>query len=506
MSDELFFQGNLQDGISLAIKESKMVLAFVTSRSDESQLWEYELTTNESLKIPLERQAVALRLWEGSEEAGYLEALFPIPKKPTIVIIQNGTLKEYIQGGTSKEELVRRIIAILNTTSAPQAEQQAAAARVRQTASQSPPVTQAQAPTSGNTLDDLYDDYEIPARPSPVPAPAAAPAPAGPSRQEQSAQEARRLEAEKKAKEVREAKAKEAKAREEKAKAEREAQEQERRRASERNEGQSSTPNRQERSYAEEVRQQKIRAAEDRKRILKRIEDDKRERREREAQERQARLLLNATNEDEAPSNQAHPIPLARRQASGSGGDHCNLQVRLFDGSTIRSRFKSDATLGGEVRKWIDEDRTDGDAPYTFRIVLTPLPNKAVEPTEESQSLLSLGLAPSATLVLIPAKYSSAFSHASDGFVFRSLAYILGFFGSGYGFLVGMLGGLAGLLSGRGAAAPEEVPLQNLAAGRTGSRIRGFNDENRRRDAQLYNGNSLNFEPRRDEDEEDESR
>ncbi|KAI0843797.1 hypothetical protein F5Y00DRAFT_250199 [Daldinia vernicosa] len=490
MSESVFFQGSLQDGISLAIQQSKMVLAFVTDSGDESQLWENELLENDSLKSPLKNQAVALRLQAGSEEAGFLEALFPIPKKPTVVIIQNGTLKEYIQGGTAKEDLVRRIEAILSTASATPA-QQTAAAPARQASSQPAPAAQAPASTRSNVLDDLYDDYEIPARPSP--------APAEPSREGQSSQEAKRLEAERKAKEAKEAKAKEAKA-----KAEREAQANERRRASESNEGQSSTANTPDRSYAEEVRQQKIRAAEDRKRILKRIEDDKRERREREAKERQARLLLNATNDTEASSSQTPPIPLARRQASASRGDHCNLQVRLFDGSTIRSRFKSDATLSNEVRKWIDEDRTDGDAPYTFRIVLTPLPNKAVQPAEETESLLSLGLAPSATLVLVHAKYSSAFARASDSLVWRSLAYILGFFGSGYGFVVGMLGGLAGLLSSRGAAASEEVPLQNLAAGRTASRIRGFDsDESRRRDAQLYNGNSLNFEPRRDEDDED---
>ncbi|KAI2782133.1 hypothetical protein F4815DRAFT_463798 [Daldinia loculata] len=493
MSESVFFQGSLQDGISLAIQQSKMVLAFVTDSGDESQLWENELLTNDSLKSPLKNQAVALRLQAGSEEAGFLEALFPIPKKPTVVIIQNGTLKEYIQGGTAKEDLVRRIEAILSTASAAQTQQNAAPER--QASSQPPPAAQAPVPARSNVLDDLYDEYDIPARPSP--------APAEPSREGQSSQEARRLEAEKKVKEAKEAKAKEAKAKEAKAKAEREAQAKERRRASESNEGQSSTTNTPERSYAEEVRQQKIRAAEDRKRILKRIEDDKRERREREAKERQARLLLNTTNNTEASSSQTPAIPLARRQASSSG-DYCNLQVRLFDGSTIRSRFKSDATLSNEVRKWIDEDRTDSDAPYTFRIVLTPLPNKAVEPAEETESLISLGLAPSATLVLVHAKYSSAFARASGGLVWRSLAYVLGFFGSGYGFLVGMLGGLAGLLGSRGAASPEEVPLQNLAAGRTASRIRGFADaEDGRRDAQLYNGNSLNFEPRRDEDDED---
>lgn len=36
----------------------------------------------------LEGSSVILRLPASSEEAGYLEALFPVPKKPTVVVIQ----------------------------------------------------------------------------------------------------------------------------------------------------------------------------------------------------------------------------------------------------------------------------------------------------------------------------------------------------------------------------------------------------------------------------------
>ncbi|KAI0110985.1 hypothetical protein F4776DRAFT_355648 [Hypoxylon sp. NC0597] len=480
MASNVFFQGSLQDGISLAIQQAKMVLAFVTDDSDESQSWENELLTNDSLKSPLENYAVALRLPAGSEEAGYLEALFPIPKKPTIVIIQSGTLKEYLQGGTPKEDLVRRIAAILNTAAAGQS-QQTTPAPARQT--HQPP----SAPVSRghDVTDDLYDDYDEPATSSNPPAPP----PAQPT-SAQNLQEAKRLEAEKKAKEA-------------KLKAEREAKAKERRNV---NEGNSGHHGAAERTYAEEIRQKKIHAAEERKRILKRIEDDKRERREREAQEKQARLLLSATH-DEGSSSQTPAIPLPRRQEGSMHGDHCNLQVRLFDGSTIRSRFKNDATLAGDVRRWIDEERTDGDAPYTFRIVLSPLPNKAIEPTEETGSLLSLGLAPSATLVLVPAKYSSAYAH-SNNLILRSLLYLLGIFGAGYGLLTGALGGIMGMLFGSRArqTRAEGIPLQNIATGRTPKRIRGFqNPEDERRDAQLYNGNSLNFEPRRDDEEDHES-
>ena len=54
-------------------------------------------------------QALALRLQAGSEEAGYLSQIFPLPQTPTVVIIKNGDLKEYITPGASKEDFVRRI-------------------------------------------------------------------------------------------------------------------------------------------------------------------------------------------------------------------------------------------------------------------------------------------------------------------------------------------------------------------------------------------------------------
>ncbi|KAI0011402.1 hypothetical protein F4779DRAFT_226970 [Xylariaceae sp. FL0662B] len=469
----MFFNGSLQDGISTALQHSKLVVCFVVDDGDESQLWENDFLTTPSLKSPLEGQAVALRLLAGSQEAAFLEALFPIPKKPTVVIIENGQLREYIAAGTTKEEFVRRVSAAFNapTNQSQHPSTAAAAAPAGQTMQQTQPQAP-RAPHVSATEDDLYDDDNSPAQD---------PAQGQGSREVQSMlhERAKRLEADKKAKEA-------------KARGEREARAKERQQTDESNEGQSSNVSSAERSYAEEVRQRKRQAAEERKRILKRIEDDRLERKEREAQERQARLLSSATQDGEGSRSQTSSIPRSRRRPSGVQDDHCNLQVRLFDGSTIRSRFKSDSTLGHDVRRWIDEERTDGDEPYTFRIVLTPFPNKAIDPNEESLSLSFLGLTPSATLVLVPTKHAVAYPR-DDGLVWRSLNFILGIFSSGYGLLAGALGGITGMIFGRGGSQPatDRIPLQDLAAERD-SRIRGFqNPEDRRRDAQLYNGNSV---------------
>ncbi|KAI1499981.1 hypothetical protein F5X99DRAFT_259300 [Biscogniauxia marginata] len=474
----MFFQGSLQDGISAALQQSKLVVCFVTDNSSESQQWENEYLTDDSLKTSLESQAVVLRLVAGSEEAGFLEALFPVPKKPTVVMIRNGQLNEYLHAGTPKDEFLRRVSAAFIASPG----QSQPSATPATSATQSPQQARPQAShmpvsTSGND-DSLYDDDDPPA----MAAPSATPAEDQRSQEDRSAlaEQAKQLEAEKKAKS--------------RAEAEAEA----RRRVDER-----CQPGSPEQNHAKQVRQHKLKESEERKRILKRIEDDKRARRQREAEERKARQLLSTNQDGEASGNQSAPIPLSRRQPTGSRGDLCNLQVRLLDGSTIRSRFPSDKTLSRDVRKWIDEERTDGDAPYTFRVVLTPLPNKMIQPTEEIESLFSLGLTPSATLVLVPTRYVSAFSRGS-GNVSQGLGFFFGLFTSIYAVITGALGGIFGMLFGRRntGSADEGIPLENLGSGRN-SRIRGFqNPDDRQRDSQLYNGNSLNFEPRRDEESE----
>ncbi|KAK8064960.1 hypothetical protein PG994_007598 [Apiospora phragmitis] len=486
----MFFSGTLQEGISRALEQTKNVVCFVTDDGDESRQWEDEFLAESSVKSALDSYAVALRLKAGSEEAGYLEALFPVPRKPTLIVIQNGQLREYIASGTSKDEFTKRVRNALGS-SATQAAPTGSAS-----ASSSAPQNPSQ-PPAGND-DDLYDDPPPVASSSQQP-PAASPAsgvPTPSSSDEREAEvqsllseRARRLEAEKQAQEKA-------------AKAEREKRARERREAANNgSEGQSSNATAAMSTYAQMMRKKRQEAKEERQRILQRIEDDKRERREREAQEKQARLLLAAADPNTAASSSnaaaGSPIPLPTR----GGGPTCNLQVRLFDGSTLRGRFSSDQTLGKEVRQWIDENRADGTDPYTFRVVLTPLPNKAIEPAEESEMLRDLGLAPSATLVLVPViRVATAFEQGG-GLLLRGWSYL-------YALIAMMFSPFAVLFRGRNNAnrdaSHENIPLDDLDAdGSSRQRFRGFrNPDDERRNQQLYNGNSLNFEPRRDDDDE----
>ncbi|KAI1811671.1 hypothetical protein GGS20DRAFT_561914 [Poronia punctata] len=438
----MFFQGGLQEGISTAIQQSKQVVCFVTDDGTESQQWEDEFLTDTSVETGLKDKSVVLRLQAGSQEASYLEALFPIPKKPTVVVIHNGQLKEYIAAGTGKEDFLKRLSGTFQSTSNT-SQPRPASVPVAPSATQPSPSSHA---LGADSSSDQTQSIAPPSHSS-VPIQNSQPSPV----------EEARLSAE------------------QKGKGRADAEPETRRRAK--------SP---ERDHANEIKLKKQQANEERQRILKRIEDDKRARKEREAEERRARQFLASDAKADDGSHQTTSIPLSRRTPKAGQGDHCNLQVRLLDGSTIRTRFPSDKTLNQDVRKWIDEERTDGDAPYSFRIVLTPLPNKVIAPEEELKSLLSLGLTPSATLVLIPTRHSVAYAHAGG-----VLTPLVGVFSSLYGAIMRSLGGIFSMFFGGGHVPPpnrDDIPMENVRA--------------RRRDNQLYNGNSLNFEPRNDEEDD----
>jgi chemotaxis protein histidine kinase CheA len=234
---------------------------------------------------------------------------------------------------------------------------------------------------------------------------------------------------------------------------------------------------------ASEYREKRKKAEEDRKRVLKRIEDDRKERRLR-AEAREQERLANQGVGDIAAS--LVKSPETKLPSTSKPGAMTYLQVRLFDGSIIRSRFQTSAPLT-DVRRWVDENRTDGKEPFTFRHLLTPLPSRTIDATEEEKTLGDLELAPSSTLVLYPVdKYSEAYAGRSSNIFMDFIRYILGLFT----WIFGLLGLAGSRQAARASPAPEQA--ESTAASPDTSRIRGFqNPDDRRRDQQLYNGNSV---------------
>lgn len=386
---------------------------------------------------------MALRLTAGSDEAGYLAQIFPLPRTPTVVIIQNGELKEYITPGTSKEDFFRRIQNAFSATSS-------------------------SAPVSAST-----------STPQPEPAPAASSSQGvTPSGESSTSENVRRILAERAAKlktqkEEAERKAKEqAKEERNKAKAKGKADA----------EAGAKTDNAVAHKAAEAVKKKRQEQQEERRRILKRIEDDKAERRLR-AQAREQMRTEDVKGGDVASSLVNAPESKLPSTTKASG--MTSLQVRMFDGSTLRSRFKTTSPLK-TIRSWVDENRTDGSQPYTFKQVLTPSPNKTIDETEEDKSVGELGLSPSSTLVLIPVKnFTSAYDASSQNIVSRFFAFILGIFSWFFG-----------LFSSGDARAPAGAGQDSAESSQDQSRIQSFGNQNdRQRDQQLYNGNSVSLQP-----------
>lgn len=232
-----------------------------------------------------------------------------------------------------------------------------------------------------------------------------------------------------------------------------------------------------EKKHALQIKKQQQQARDDRARILKRVEDDKAERREREVERK--RLAA-----EQVRSQEETEKPAVMQSSTSRSSSECALQVRLFDGSTIRSRFPAQGSLANDVRPWI-QGKQEGDTPFTFKQVLTPLPNKTIETSEEEKSLRELGLTPNATLILVPvATYTSAYQPSGIVGSVASTGY--GIVSSGFGAVSGLLGSVLG----GGTAAPpvEQRKEESTSSGRTTSKP---TKDAKKEDRQYYNGNSV---------------
>jgi hypothetical protein len=254
--------------------------------------------------------------------------------------------------------------------------------------------------------------------------------------------------------------------------------------------------------------------AEELARVKARIEQDKAERKA-QAEARKA--------EREAERNATSPPPAHSRTTTsnrGSQAQNVNLNIRLFDGRTIRHTFPRTATLEKEVRKWVDDEfsklsQDDPNIqnkqlpPYFFRHILPPQPSRELSAGDENQTLGDIDLAPSATLVLVPVKgYSDAYAGPGTNLLAGTTTGIVS---GAFGLLsstVGYAGSMLGSFLGTGSAAPQQPQGQTVGGGSSsvqapdgsrsereegGIRVRTLADQRARepRSQQFYNGNQV---------------
>jgi len=255
------------------------------------------------------------------------------------------------------------------------------------------------------------------------------------------------------------------------------------------------------RSYEAEQAKRKREAKQDKERILRQIENDKIARKEKEERRRAA---ARAEQEPLLQETEKQDLPTASAMSSSrSVGTSCALQVRLLDGSTIRSSFPSGAILSTTVRPWIATEQPDFKSAYTFKIIQAPKPSLAISDADEMKSLLDLGLLPSGTLVVVPVKGAISSAYPSSG--------VVGILGRMYGMLAAFLMWLVqGLQTFAGthqttsssSATPPSSTEETTGAASSGSdtasirpttkiRIRTLADRAEKEDRQFYNGNQV---------------
>lgn len=469
-----------------------------------------------------------LRIDYGSKEATFLQAFFPIEKAPTLVVIRNGSVVDKLESGIEREEWSTRLIQALGGSSQAQEDDAAAAAEEEELGRDQQPESIDTAESAGipsemaNSVAPQQYESSGP-QPGTTITPQGPPAeidlptsnPAQPSSntnvQSLLAERASRLENERLRREAQEKADRIARARELREQAESKP-DKGKGRATDAVDGSESARQRARTDWIQQQAKRKQEAKADKERILAGIEAAKQERRNQAANRNAAAASSPLANTDRAPP-----------PSTGV----CALQIRLFDGSSIKGRFAHDTTLATGVRTWVTETAPQGgaDIPYNFRLLQMPNPSRTIELSEESKSLAEIGLMPTATLVLVPVQgYTEAYTAKgvfSGGILGGAMGLVsgaVGLVGSSVGYLAGYNSrvsteGDSGLYMGGTSdeQEPSNVQGARMAGADTGTgevrggmRVKTLADQRaedaRKEGTEFYNGNSLGFEPRKDDD------
>ncbi|KIV94057.1 hypothetical protein PV10_05214 [Exophiala mesophila] len=571
----MFHQGDLQSGIGLAVQQSKAVLCFIQDDTDASAQWE-EILKDDSLSSAIAAQTIALRLQAGSQEAAFLQPIAPIQSTPAVIVIKNAQLQANIQAGqTTPGDLKTRLLSLfgIETEGNTEASQQEHVGRTDATTEQTfipsssiqhldlqPAPGQMRLPNNaydalrnhtqklldeGNSSAEVFQtqlslmnnisifhdevsrlrsstappelseyarsrllrlpavglkipglrkssaaapssshDAPVPSSSSSQPAPTTtsmtSPPPNLPQSQPPTA--------------ITTTSSNPATSSQPKV-------------------GSKSDPDKQKAQRAEYIKLQREReqkARDERERVKAQIKADREERRR-----------LDDLRKGILPPGDSTTASSSYARSQRPNNSEIRIQVRTFDGSTLRSTFAPSATLSTDVRPWINST-TENTIPYNLKLILTPSPIRSIEASEEELTLSDLGIVGSCTLVMAPVKgYVESYTGSSAGGMLSSAV------SGGYNLVSGtagfVFGGVKNIL---GYGQPSDAPSSSssssvLGGGGPGSesgsgpsdrdvakvRVRTLADqraEAAKRGNQFYNGNQLNFEPKKKDDDEDD--
>lgn len=143
------------------------------------------------------------------------------------------------------------------------------------------------------------------------------------------------------------------------------------------------------RRHLEEMKKQKQMAREERERILKLVRADRAERKAMEGRPSSEESVTFDVHDNIKDVKKLHV-------------NKCVLMLRLTNSNTLTCQFDSKQTLN-DVRKWVDEHRTDGDCPYAFH---RSIPRVTFAESDELKTLETLELLPRSVLLLKPLQTS----------------------------------------------------------------------------------------------------
>ncbi|KAK9372936.1 uncharacterized protein V1513DRAFT_480867 [Lipomyces chichibuensis] len=462
MSSDSIFETSVETAVGRSVQQRIPLAVFISDDSTESQTWMSDLLGTEEIERTIRQYSVPLRLVNGSTEAGYFAQIFPIVSVPSLYIVSNGVMVDYIAGSIDSSSFTERIQKALIPTSTLSAD-------MSSSQSTFPATSRSDADSVAPEL-NLVSDFE---GSSSV---ATQPVGVNPDIESPSTASTVRLSAEEQLKE-RKAHI------ENKLKADKEKKKQT---LPIKHIESGPTANK----YQEQLRRKRLQETEERQRILKLLQDDREERKSRSHRDDSTTASRPSLSTSPDPESRAH------KRAPSADTDHHNvsaLAIRLFDGSSMKNRFPLNATLG-DVRQWIDANRTDGDAPYS---ILSQFPHKVFSASDEIETLVTLQLHPSATLILKPvSNYSSAYTPKT------SIGHVQSGLQSGITWAWGALGTFLGLGYAEPAGNDEDYYMNpNRDSGGVNS---DTSDRSRTRTMQdlpdadserrTYNGNQLNLE------------
>ena len=435
----MFYEGDVQSGIAAALQTGKCVTCFVTDDGHESAQWQSERLEVERITQLLSRCAVLLRISFDSQEASQLSAFYPISSAPTLLIIHKGKLEAQIERDSSQDQFIQAVFSCFKRIFPGCLDPN------------QQPVSQADSELPGSSTTDNTDESAV-------------------TRLDESSRTATGLR-------------------------ESTSPRHELSKVAQRSEL-GKAPKQE--TYVERQARQKKEALGERERVRKLIESDKRERKARDEQRRKE-MAESAAQEEKTKQE------MSKRQADASRardpGSSASVQIRLLDGSTLRHTFGAKESLLKDVRRWVDQNRVDNDVPYTFKQIRTPKPSHPMSDEDERKTLSEAGLIPSATLALVPVtNFAEAYRAKGPWAVIKGgpmvlLSYVIAI----VSILIAKIRDLMGLNGGdntstalHSSTKPSRAPVKTLDDQGDGST----------EGAQLYNGNTLNFE--RNKDDEDQ--